>query len=370
MAPRHAAPSDRLGRVRAFTTLGAVGTLAVIALLAGVLPTNLVVAQPAGAATHGALRVAAITPSGASVAPDAVLEVRFNNPLARNSPLPTIAPAVAGSWMRLSPSALVFETTSGFVPGSAYAVVVPAGAMATDGTTLKVRVVHRFMVAQGSALRLNQLLAELDYLPLRFVHTGPYDAGSSAVQRGVFAWRFADVPEQLTSLWQPSAYNTLTKGALMRFQNVEDLPTTGVADGQTWHALLAAVDQHKADPDTYNYVLVTTSLPETLTLYVNFKPIYHTLVNTGISVRPTALATNPVYLRYTVTTMSGTNPDGTHYDDPGIPWVSYFNGGEALHGYIRASYGWPQSLGCVEMPFANAEIVWPYTPIGTLVTVY
>jgi lipoprotein-anchoring transpeptidase ErfK/SrfK len=50
--------------------------------------------------------------------------------------------------------------------------------------------------------------------------------------------------------------------------------------------------------------------------------------------------------------------------------VSYFLGGEALHGYIRGSYGWPQSLGCVEMPYANAGIVWPYTPIGTLVTVY
>ena len=67
--------------------------------------------------------------------------------------------------------------------------------------------------------------------------------------------------------------------------------------------------------------------------------------------------------------MSGTNPDGSHYHDTGIPWVSYFNGGDALHGYIRASYGWPQSLGCVEMPFANAGAVWPYTPIGTLVTI-
>ena len=33
--------------------------------------------------------------------------------------------------------------------------------------------------------------------------------------------------------------------------------------------------------------------------------------------------------------MSGTNPDGSHYTDPGIPCVSYFNGGDALHGFIR-----------------------------------
>ena len=66
---------------------------------------------------------------------------------------------------------------------------------------------------------------------------------------------------------------------------------------------------------------------------------------------------------------SRTNPDGTKYVDPGIPWVSYFNGGDALHGYVRGSYGFPQSDGCVEMPPANAEVVFPYTPLGTLVTV-
>ena len=27
--------------------------------------------------------------------------------------------------------------------------------------------------------------------------------------------------------------------------------------------------------------------------------------------------------------MTGTNPNGTKYSDPDIPWVSYFNGGDA-----------------------------------------
>jgi lipoprotein-anchoring transpeptidase ErfK/SrfK len=52
-----------------------------------------------------------------------------------------------------------------------------------------------------------------------------------------------------------------------------------------------------------------------------------------------------------------------------VPWTSYFNGGDALHGFLRASYGSAQSLGCVEMPYSEAHDVYQYTPIGTLVAV-
>ncbi len=34
---------------------------------------------------------------------------------------------------------------------------------------------------------------------------------------------------------------------------------------------------------------------------------------------PTALGTYPVYLRFTSTTMRGTEPDGARYYDPGVP---------------------------------------------------
>jgi lipoprotein-anchoring transpeptidase ErfK/SrfK len=116
-------------------------------------------------------------------------------------------------------------------------------------------------------------------------------------------------------------------------------------------------------------VYVSESLPETATVYSDGAEVYSTLANTGVASASTALGTFPVYERFKVTTMSGTNPDGSKYVDPGIPWVSYFNGGDALHGYVRGSYGFPQSDGCVEMPPAHAEVVFPYTLIGTLVTV-
>ncbi len=185
---------------------------------------------------------------------------------------------------------------------------------------------------------------------------------------GNFHWRFSTLTA-LRSQWQVGTNNVVLQGALMRFQNVHSLTTTGQMDGPTWQSLTRAIVAHQGDPDPYDYVYVTKNLPETVTLYQNGKSIFHTLANTGVSSAPTENGTYPVYLRYTVTTMSGTYPNGTTYSDPGIPWVSYFHGGDALHGFIRSGYGYPQSLGCVEMPFADAAVLWPRTPLGTLVTV-
>ena len=187
---------------------------------------------------------------------------------------------------------------------------------------------------------------------------------------GSFVWRYNSLPGALRAQWQVGTYNVVLKGALMHFQEVQgDLTTTGSMNLPTWQALVTAVLEHQYDPTSYNYVYVSKASPETVKLYENGHVTFTTLANTGISVAPTADGTYPVYLRFTVTTMSGVLPDGKPYDDTGIPWVSYFNGGDALHGFIRASYGWPQSLGCVEMPFAEAATLWPHTPIGTLVTV-
>ena len=109
--------------------------------------------------------------------------------------------------------------------------------------------------------------------------------------------------------------------------------------------------------------------PQSLNLWHNGRTVLTTEVNTGIASAPTAAGTFPVYEHIRVGTMSGTNPDGSHYDDPGIQYISYFNGGDALHAFDRAQFGFPQSLGCVEMSLGPAGEVWPYTPVGTLVHV-
>jgi L,D-transpeptidase catalytic domain len=187
--------------------------------------------------------------------------------------------------------------------------------------------------------------------------------------KGKFTWRYPHTPALLKQLWSVKDWTELTRGAVMAFENSAGIPTDGIAGPAVWKALIAAAAKRERSSFGYTFVMVSEDLPQSIHVWHDGKIVVSGPVNTGISVAPTATGTYAVYEHLTVTTMSGLNPNGTPYHDPGIPWVSYFNGGDALHGFIRASYGFPQSLGCVEMPFAQAGQVWPYTPIGTIVNV-
>ncbi len=155
----------------------------------------------------------------------------------------------------------------------------------------------------------------------------------------------------------------------MAFENDHGMTADGVPGAAVWKALITAVISGKRSTFGYTFVTVSEGSPESETTWHNGNTVASGPVNTGIASRPTALGLFAVFEHAPSVTMSGTNPDGSHYSDPGVPYVSYFNGGDALHGFIRGSYGSPQSLGCVEMPYSEAASVYPYTPIGTLVNV-
>jgi hypothetical protein len=110
-------------------------------------------------------------------------------------------------------------------------------------------------------------------------------------------------------------------------------------------------------------------LPQTLSVWVDGHTVLTSPVNGGVAAAPTPLGTYPVYERFTSATMQGTNPDGSKYKDPGVPWINYFSGGSAVHGFPRASYGFPQSVGCLELPIPTAARVFKLIDYGTLVHV-
>jgi L,D-transpeptidase catalytic domain/Bacterial Ig-like domain len=315
-------------------------------------------------------------PGAASVALDAAVSVHFTTALSADTPLPTFIPAVAGSWVQSAPDTLAFAATQTLPPGTSMTVTVPGGPTGIEGSRgqrLSQSLHVAFTTAPMSTLRLEQLLAELNYLPVSFTPANPAPVAAddmAVAQLGTFAWRWSTLPGAFMALWSPGEPNVVTQGAIMTFESQNGLATDGVAGPKVWTAVLQAAAADQTDTyGHYDFVEVSTNIPEQTVVWRDGAVAYTTLANTGIEAAPTEEGTWPVYARYTSTTMEGTNPDGSHYDDPGVPWVSYFHGGDALHGFIRASYGIPQSLGCVEMPPANAAVVFPYTPIGTLVTI-
>jgi hypothetical protein len=184
---------------------------------------------------------------------------------------------------------------------------------------------------------------------------------------GSFTWQ-PGYPSELMAMWSPGQVNEILTGAVMKFESDHGLTMDGVAGPEVWHALLAAVAANSDNTSGYTYALANQVIPETLTVWHNGKVILDTPANTGIAAAPTTVGTAPVYLKYSFQIMRGTNPDGTKYADP-VSWVSYFRNGEAVHYFPRASYGWQQSLGCVELPYSQADFIWPYLTYGTLVTV-
>jgi L,D-transpeptidase catalytic domain len=219
-----------------------------------------------------------------------------------------------------------------------------------------------YWVAYGATDPLNtilgqeEILANLGYLPFTWSH-------------GEFVWRWAP-PAELAAQWAPGQDNAMARGAIMAFESVAGLPTDGAISAQEISALQSAADNpsSSANPNGYSYAVASESSPESLIIWHNGQIVEMTAANTGGAGTPTALGTFPVYLRLRNQVMRGVNPDGQSYADP-VQFVAYFNGGDALHYMPRASYGDPQSLGCVELPYTAASIVWPYMTIGSLVTV-
>jgi hypothetical protein len=318
---------------------------------------------------------------GSQIKPSTAIRLNFSTPISKalGSHRPVLTPATPGHWRTLTSHSVEFVPEGiGYGLGSKVTIAMPNGVRLVGGQQTAGSDGATWTVPAGSIVRLQQLLALTGYLPLKFHYAGGAGVGlSPAAQenaavdppKGTFTFRYANTPDALKSFWKVGASGVMMQGALMAFENDHGLTADGQPGPLVWKTLIQSVLAGKHSSFGYTFVNVSVS-SQSLTLWHNGKTVIGgTAVNTGIASAPTATGTYPVYEHLPSTTMSGTNPDGSHYSDPGIPYVSYFNGGDALHGFTRASYGSPQSLGCVEMPFSVAGQVYPYTPIGTLVRV-
>lgn len=376
-------------------------------------------AQAKGAANGPPIKIVAVSPATKSkhVNGDTTVQIAFSSPMTAGSVVPSFHPAMAGHWQATG-SMLSFTPSTPFAPSTKYTLVIPggrSGLRSAAGGLLAKSVQVRFETGGYSQVRLAEVLSQLGYLPMTWQATGDAApegtasngspnssaakrssakggagksgagsgragsggaaAGSVAGQeqlaysppRGKFTWK-AGYPASLHAAWVPGHPNVVVRGAVMAFQAQHQLAINGIVSKKFWIKLFAAAASSQRNAVGYSYAIASKGSPETLTIWHDGHKVLRTLANTGISIDPTASGTYPVYLRYRYQIMQGTNPDGSHYADP-VSYVSYFDGGEAVHYFPRGSYGFPQSLGCVELPLNDAKRAWPFLTYGSLVTV-
>jgi hypothetical protein len=344
-------------------------------------------AGPAEVATAqlpaGPIRLESMTPGTGKTQVNGAdpIVLTFSQPVASNSPRPTLQPAVAGRWSTTGDQ-LIFTPDAALAPSTRETLTVPAGlngVRGAGGGLLAQPVTDQFRTGSYSMLRLAQVLAQLGYMPMTWaegVNGASQDQNSQAGTQaalayqppaGTFTWE-PGYPSGLHRLWTTDGSNVILRGAVYAFQSEHHMTLNGNVTPKLWQKVFQAASENLQNSNGYTYAVASKGVPETLTIWHDGHRVFSSLANTGIPVSPTVDGSFPVYLKYTFQIMSGTNPDGSHYADP-VAFVSYFNGGDAVHYFPRGAYGFQQSLGCVELPYDAAEQAYPYLTYGSIVTV-
>jgi lipoprotein-anchoring transpeptidase ErfK/SrfK len=90
------------------------------------------------------------------------------------------------------------------------------------------------------------------------------------------------------------------------------------------------------------------------------------VVSTGTWRTPTVTGKFKIWIKLRSAPMSGPG-----YYLPDVPYIMYFYKGYGIHGtYWHNNFGTPMSHGCVNMTIADAEWVYNFTSVGTVVNVH
>src|SRR5512143_599177 len=105
---------------------------------------------------------------------------------------------------------------------------------------------------------------------------------------------------------------------------------------------------------------------QVLMAYEGDNVVRSVLVSTGLPGSPTVTGQYNIYVKYPAQLMYGPG-----YYLPDVPWVMYFYQGYGLHGTSwHHNFGHPMSHGCVNMPTPDAEWLYNWASVGTLVNIH
>jgi lipoprotein-anchoring transpeptidase ErfK/SrfK len=103
-----------------------------------------------------------------------------------------------------------------------------------------------------------------------------------------------------------------------------------------------------------------------LIAYEGTVPVRWVTISSGLPATPTVVGRFRIYIKYVADDMRGVD-----YYLPSVPYVMYFYKGYGLHGtYWHSNFGYPMSHGCVNLPTPEAEWLFNFASVGTLVNIH
>lgn len=145
------------------------------------------------------------------------------------------------------------------------------------------------------------------------------------------------------------------------------------AEGWRWYMIgpnqwikqtfVAKVQPTPTIPEDVSGHWVSVDLYEqTLIAYEDDKPVFATLVSSGLDDWGTNEGLFTIWARMPTDRMSGAAGAPDAYDLQTVPWTMYFDGSISLHGtYWHDLFGYRRSHGCVNLSISDARWVFDWT---------
>lgn len=109
---------------------------------------------------------------------------------------------------------------------------------------------------------------------------------------------------------------------------------------------------------------------QSLTAFEGNDAVFSTLISSGTWEHPTVTGLFRIWVRYTSQTMDGRRLGYDYYLE-NVPYVMYFYEDYALHGtFWHNNFGTPMSHGCVNLKTSDAEWIFNWSQLGTVVNVH
>jgi hypothetical protein len=235
---------------------------------------------------------------------------------------------------------------------------------------------HNFQLASGLVMPGDGQTVSPDFTaPSKFpgveVHSPP---------TRTFGWVWKS-PTPIRREPNEMSYNTPTE-QLQQYEIVQIYATENI-EGTVWHLIgpdewVLGRDVAVVTPNTTSPAGVTNGRwidvdlsEETLAVYDQGQMVYATIIATGEKPLYTRPGLFPIYKRLELELMEGEIGTNNFYHLENVPWTMYFDKGRALHGaYWRATMGYPQSHGCVNLYPGDAHWLYNWAKVGDSVYVH